>query len=235
MAVPNITEADKARFLELIREGFDRPGAARRTNPEHTGRMFALLVSQNSIRYDHEFALAYDQAVIDRGPRFHRTRHKAWRQPRLNTMHGNRRSVYISDEEIEQFIDAVRNGIPLKTAADQIGTSLWQLNLLAENETEFAHAMAEARRIGYPIMQENLRAEAQRQAFNGDYRALRDLAMIHLPEYAPLAKNLKGDQPVVDWKALIREKMADLPPAVLDEMIRMIEQEQPEQKEIEAA
>jgi hypothetical protein len=133
--------------------------------------------------------------------------------------------------------DLVREGTPLKTAADQIGTSLWQLNTLCEHDPNFTSLYAEARRVGYPVMQENLRNEAHRQAFAGDYRALRDMAIIHLPEYGVLNRSAKVEPDERNLRALLLEKMGDLPKAVLDELVAILEREQEDdaQRQIEAA
>lgn len=235
MVKDRVTYNDKQKFLELIRAGHNRAGAARRVNPDHTGTMYARLCSQESASYDHDFAVAYAEAVAERGkPRF-MSRHSAYRQPRVLSERGRIRAVHISDDKLEEFIIAVSNGIPTKAAADAIGTSLYQLNQRAERDGQFAARYAEAKRIGYPIMQENLRAETERQAFNGDYRALRDLNMIHLPEFIVLRDRQKQqDLSRADLVELITAKMGDLPPAVLDEMIRLIETPQLEEGDVDS-
>ena len=221
-----ITHPERQKFLELIRQGYNRAGAARRVNPDYTGTMFQKLCSTESSSYDHEFAVAYHQACAERGQPKFMSRNPAWRQSRKRSAHGKIRGIWLTPEQVDTFIDMVREGVPLRQAADQISTSLWQLNRLCENDEVFAARYADARRIGYPVMQENLRAEAYRQAMNGDYRALRDLNMIHLPEYGVLRDKKPQDISRADLVELITSKMGDLPPAVLDQMIHLIQTQQ---------
>lgn len=218
-----ITHHEREKFLEHVRDGHSRAAAARRVNPDYSGTMFSRLMSQNSISYDHDFALAYleAQAVAkDAGKRKCVRKRIVHSRPR--TINGAIRAMHISEDAQEEFIRLVTDGTPVKAAADQIGTSLYQLDVLCRYDPDFARLYAEAKRHGYPAMQENLRAETMRQAFAGDYRALRDLNIIHLPEYAILNRAAKGEHDV-DLRTLLLERMGNLPPEVLDEMIKLIE------------
>ena len=219
-----ISEADKRKFLEFVADGHSRAAAARRVNPDYTGALFARLMSPSNRSYDHEFALEFERTrteALAAGKR------KCFRQmgrtSRTFSGKGNLRSMHISADAQEQFIADVKEGVPLRQAAEKIGTSLWQLDRLCTHSEEFARAYTEARAIGYPVMQENIRAEAHRQAFAGDYRALRDMAIIHLPEYAVLNRGAKSDSDI-DLRTLIEQKFGQLPPSKIDAIIKIIEE-----------
>lgn len=218
-----ITQAERQEFLGYIREGDSRPRAARRVHPEYTGVMFAKLVSQESINYDHEFAIAYTEARAEGAKVPHRNRgRRNGYASRPFSAHGALRAMHITVEQQEEFIQQVREGIPLRQAAQYIGTTLWHLDQLCRINDEFGREFARAREQGYSVMQENLRAEAFRQAFAGDYRALRDLNMIHLPEYAVLNRQLKGDHDI-DLRAALEEKFSALSREQLDAIIAIVE------------
>jgi hypothetical protein len=218
-----ITEADKRRFLEFVADGHGRAAAARRVNPDYTGSLFARLMSHSNRSYDHEFALEYEQTRADA---LAAGKRKCFRQmsraSRTLSGNGHIRAMHISVEHQEQFLHDVKEGTPLRQAAEKIGTSLWQLDRLCTHNEDFARAYNEARAIGYPVMQENLRAEAHRQAFAGDYRALRDMLIIHAPEYAVLNRAAKGDHDI-DLRSLLEQKLGSLPAEKLDAIIQILE------------
>jgi len=226
------TEEEKQRFLQYIRGGDDRATAAWRINPEYTGTMFRRIMNSSKY-YDAEFAAAYEQAVEERGP-LDPERPQIWSGGRRDTigstmtLSGHTRGIYLTNDQLEQFLELVRDGVMASAAAKQIDppTSVTQINRRANRDQDFADAFRIAKEEGYTAYKEDLRAEATRQAFAGDYRALKDQMLMHLEEARALMTS-KHEITGLDGGAirmLAEKHFADLPPEMLDEMIRTLEQ-----------
>lgn len=228
------TAEEIERFLQYIRDGDDRPTAAWRINPEFTGTMFKRMCNPTSKRYDPEFSVAYDQAVEERGP-LDPDRPQIWsgeRSSTTTTLAGYTKANHLSHEQLEQFLEMVREGTQFVTAAKKCEppTSFVQIQRRASRDADFAEALREAKEEGFPAYQEAIRAEAVRQAFAGDYRALKDQMLMHLPE-AKALMTTKHEVSGLDGNAieLARKYFPELPPALLDDMIRYMESQQPKQ------
>ena len=220
-----ITPEDKAKFLEKIREGNDRATAAFMVNPEYTGTMFKRLLSADSRSYDADFADAYDKAVAARGivmmNRETRVRSET-RPPAVTTSNGFTKAVHLTEDQLEQFLDKVSSGVQAADAAREIDppTSITQIHRRCARDPDFANQFRISKEEGYPAYQEILRAEATRLALNGDYRALRDQLLMHVPEAKVLftSKHEVG----IDFSAIklmILQTFPDLPGEVLDTII----------------
>jgi hypothetical protein len=228
--VPRPTSEEKELFLQHIRDGDDRATAAWRVNPEYSGTMFrAMCNPQSTSNYDAEFSEAYDAAVEERGPLDpeRQTISSVDRDSTSTTLKGHTKAMHLSDEQLEEFLELVRDGTQAWAAAQQLTppTSMTQINRRASKDYEFAGAFREARDEGYTAYKEKLRAEATRQAFAGDYRALRDQMLMHLEEAKALITN-RHEVGGIDGAAIrmIAERhFSDLPAEMLDEMIRTIE------------
>lgn len=230
--MPLPTTEEKERFLEYIRAGDDRATAAWRINPEYTGTLFRSLCNPTSRQhYDEEFAKAYDQAVAERGPldpnRFQV--HSAAREGRSMTDSGFTKGPYLTESQLDDFLELVREGELAQNAAGMIDppTTITQINRRAAKDSDFARQFTEAKAEGYPAFQDRLRSEAVRQAFAGDYRALKDQMIIHLDEARQALTTNRHEISGLDGGAirLLAEKhFADLPPEMLDEMIRVLEE-----------
>jgi hypothetical protein len=227
------SEEEKGRFLEYIRSGDDRSTAAWRINPEYTGSMFRSLCNPRSTKnYDPDFAAAYDEAVAERGPLDpNRTQVVPGpREPRAQTAGGHLRWMHLGEEQLDQFIDLVLDGVQAATAAGMLDppTSITQINRRAAHDPDFAREFREAKEEGYEAYKENLRAEATRQAFAGDYRALRDQMLMHLDEAKALTTNRHeiGGLDGGAIRLLAERHFAELPPEMLDELIRTLEQKE---------
>jgi uncharacterized protein YejL (UPF0352 family) len=106
------------------------------------------------------------------------------RKPSQVTAQGFTKSKYLSDEQITGILDELVNGIPKQEAAQRNGTSWTQFKFRFEREPELAAQVEEAVAIGRPAFQELLRREHWWHAFERkDYKALRDLMMINLPDW----------------------------------------------------
>ena len=227
-----ITSEEKDRFIELIEEGHDRATAAFLTNAEYTGSMFKRLCNPHSSKYyDADFAERYARAVESRGAPARERPDKIRSEQRGGSplrMNGFTKANHLTDEQLTDFCDLVSSGIQAAMAARQIDppTTITQINRRAERDGEFAQAFRKAKDEGLPAYQEELRAEARRQAFAGDYRALRDQMLMHLEE-ARVLSTQRHEVGGLDGGAirLLAEKVfPDLPPDMLEELIREVEQ-----------
>ena len=122
----------------------------------------------------------------------------------------------------------MRDATQAATAARAIDppTSITQIHRRASKDPDFADAFREAKEEGHVAYKDALRAEATRQAFAGDYRALKDQMLMHLEEARALMTS-KHEITGLDGGAirmLAEKHFADLPPEMLDEMIRTLEQ-----------
>jgi hypothetical protein len=159
-----------------------------------------------------------------------------WKAPSEKTAQGFTRAKYITAEDKETFLDAVREGVPLHDAARLAGTSTTQITRLSKREPEFAQQIQEAMREGRPNYDEQIRAGVHHQAFKlENYKAVRDLALIYLSEWEALRTqrfgveigNMGGEA----FKLAAIEQFKDLPPAVVSQIIDLIESGQEELKQ----
>lgn len=229
------TPEEKERFLEYIRDGDDRATAAWRINPDYTGTLFRKMTNPHSSKYyDPVFATAYEEAVEERGP-VDRDRPQIWSEGKRTTSRevtstGHTKGVYLSNDQLGHFLDLVREGTMASAAARLLDppTTITQINRRAHKDPDFADAFREAKEEGYATYKEDLRAEATRQAFAGDYRALKDQMMIHLEEARALMTS-KHEVTGLDGgaiKMLAERHFSDLPPEMLEEMIRTLEEKE---------
>jgi hypothetical protein len=225
------TQEEKERFLQYIREGDDRATAAWRINPDMTGTRFRRICSPTSKNYDADFAAAYDDACDERGP-LDPDRPQVWSGARdsssSTTPSGHTKALHLTHDQLEAFLDFIRDGVPAATAARDIEppTTMTQITRRTNHDPDFAAAFREAKEEGYDAYKENLRAEASRQAFAGDYRALKDQMMMHLEEAAALMTS-RHEVTGLDGGAirmLAERHFADLPPEMLDELIKTLEE-----------
>lgn len=233
------TPEEKETFLALIRVGHDSAQAARLVNQEYTGSMFRRLTNESSTSYDPDFAAEYLRARAEGGRNDKQNRDLASR-PRTTTMSGHVKANYLTPEMLDQFLESVSNGVPLVKACDEIEpkTSLTQISRRANRDPEFAQAYADAKEAGYPVFIENLRNEAIRQAYNGDYRALRDQLLIHDPEFRRVLLAQKHEISGTGGEAirLLAEKaLPELPTEKIKELVKYIEDKQLGKGKAEAA
>lgn len=230
------TAEEKELFLQHIRNGDDRPTAAWRIKPEFTGTMFKRMCNPSSKRYEPDFAAAYDEAVEERGP-LDPDRPQIWSGERTSTtttLAGFTKANHLSHDQLEQFLEMIRDGVMAHSAARKVDppTSFIQIQRRASRDADFAEEFRLAKEEGFPAYQESIRAEAVRQAFAGDYRALKDQMMMHLPE-AKALMTTKHEVTGLDGNAieLARRYFPELPPEMLDQMIAALEAQE-QQKQI---
>lgn len=226
------TAEEKARFLQYIREGDDRATAAWRINPDLTGTRFRRICSPASANYDPDFAAAYDEAVEFRGA-VDPDRPQVWSGARdtssSTTITGYTKALHLTHDQLEHFLELVRSGEQAAAAAKAIDpkTSITQIQRRARRDPEFQAAFREAMEEGVDAYRDELRSEAKRQAFAGDYRALKDQMLIHLDEARAALTTNRIEVGGLDGAAirLLAEKhFGDLPPQMLDELIERLEQ-----------
>jgi hypothetical protein len=228
--VASLSDEQKDWFLLHIRSGDDRGTAAAKVGA--TGTQFRRLCNSSSPRYDADFAKAYDEACTERGP-VKRELQRPLATPRTTTDQGFTKADYLTEDDQEEFLELVREGFPRDKAAREIGTSLGQIHRLANRSRSFAEKLRQAYDEGLPHFKDKLRAKAYEMAMEGDYRALRDMAIVHLEEYAVLRtqRHEIGGLDGGDLRLLVEERFRDLPPALLDGLIRELEAQQPKQLE----
>lgn len=233
------TAEEKERFLQYIRDGDDRATAAWRINPELTGTSFRRICAPASKNYDPEFASAYDEAVEERGP-LDPDRPQVWSGARDTsssmTANGLTKAMHLTHDQLERFLEQVRDGVMPFTAARELEppTSMTQIQRRVKRDPEFAAAFREAQEEGISSYKDELRAEAKRQAFAGDYRALKDQMLMHLEE-AGVLQTSRHEVTGLDGAAirlLAERHFSDLPPEMLDEMIATLERKEKGQSQI---
>lgn len=223
-----VTSEEKDSFLALLRAGKDPAHAAQIVNPEYSGSTFRRLTNEGNKNYDAVFAADYLRARAE-GRQKRELSPSA--VPRTTTLNGFVKAAYLSEEMLEQFLEEIANGTPMVEAAAKVEprTSLSQLNRRAHRDKAFADAFAAAREVGYPIFKERLRSEAVRQAFAGDYRALRDQLLIHDEEFRRILLTQKHEIGGVDGEAikvLAAKALPELPTEKIEELIAYMEQKQ---------
>lgn len=191
--------------------------------------MFRRLLSEKSRDYDPFFAADYLRARAE-GREKAPPRVDAGK-PRTTTFTGHVKAAYLTPEMLEQFCEYIEAGVPMKDAAELLEpkTTLTQINRRAQKDVEFAEQYGEARKLGYPNFQEGLRATIQRMADNGDYRAARDLAIIHLPEFREAFLTKKTEimgGTTNELKVLVQQVFPELSDNDLDMLIDHVEQRQ---------
>lgn len=224
-----ISAEDKATFLALLKIGKTPAEAAVAVNPEYTASMFRRLTNENNPNYDNAFAADYLRARAE--GRTHAQTPTTTGQPRTTTLSGHLKAKYITDEMLDHFIEQISEGVPMKKAADSLEpkTSLGQLNKRALQDKTFADRYAEAKTQGYPVFQEKVRGYIVAMAEEGDYRAAKDLALIHLPEFKQLMTTRHeisgpGGEAL---RVLAQQALPDLPDAVLEKLVKELEKAKP--------
>lgn len=229
-----ITQEEKDTFLALLRSGKDPQEAARTVRPDYTGTMFRALTNESTANYDNAFAADYLRAKAEGRAKMASKGHSNG-EPRPVTISGHVKAKYLTDEMLDAFLEHVSLGVPLIDAVALIEpkTSMTQITRRANSDQEFADAFAEARETGYPLFKEGLRSLIWRLAQSGDYRAARDLALIHLDEFKQLAtQRHEISGPGGEAVRLLAERaLPELPPEMLETLIKGME----ERRTIEAA
>lgn len=224
-----IPQPDKDAFLDYLRIGKSPPDAAALVSEAYTASMFRRLLSEKSTDYDPFFAAEYLRARAE--GRKHADARPESGKPRTTTMSGHVKADYLSPEMLDQFCEYVEAGVPAADAAQLLEprTSITQINRRAGKDETFAEAYAEARKAGYPAYQEGLRATIQRMADQGDYRAARDLAIIHLPEFRESFLTKKTEimgGTTNEIRLLVQQVFPELSDGDLDMLINTVEQRQ---------
>jgi DNA-directed RNA polymerase subunit F len=222
-----IPQHDKDAFLDFLRIGKSPPEAAALVSEAYTASMFRRLLSEKSTDYDPFFAAEYLRARAE-GRKNAPPRPDAGK-PRTTTLSGHVKADYLTPEMLEQFCEYIEAGVPMKDAAELLEpkTTLTQLHRRAQKDTEFAEQYGEAKKVGYPNFQEGLRSTIQRMADSGDYRAARDLAIIHLPEFREAFLTKKTEimgGTSNELKVLVQQVFPELSDNDLDMLIDHVEQ-----------
>lgn len=106
------------------------------------------------------------------------------RQPQTTTLQGYTRAKYLTDDQLGQILDAMASGTDAVTACLEAGTSHTQFRKRYKSDPDLEGRVIAARAEGDSEFNEIIRHELRWHALvKKDYKALRDLAMIHLPEW----------------------------------------------------
>lgn len=224
-----IPQHDKDSFLDYLRIGKAPPEAANLVSDAYTASMFRRLLSENSRDYDPFFAAEYLRARAE--GRKHAPYRPESNQPRTTTLSGHVKADYLTEEMLDQFCEYIEGGVQAHDAALLLDpkTTITQINRRAAKDETFANQYAEAKQTGYPAFQEGLRATIERMAQNGDYRAARDLAIIHLPEFRDAFLTRKTEimgGTSNEIKLLVQQVFPELSDNDLDMLIDTVEQRQ---------
>jgi hypothetical protein len=228
-----LTDEQRETFLDLTRRGWNRGAAAKEIGT--TGTRMRRMIDETCVTYDHEFALAYLDALANVQPdgTAPKPRDTHSSGSRTHTSNGRKRWNALTEEEIDSFLERVSNGEHKYQVASDLGTSLGQIERLAANDPDFAAELAQALESGYPLFVDWMRSLAVKQAEKGDYKALRDLLVVHAPEYAVL-RTTRHEVGGYDGGAIqvISEVFPSLPSHVLDGLIEAIEQKQIDARDV---
>ena len=226
--MPPLSPEEKQQFLDAIRSGKDRAAAAKAIGT--TGTRVRAHMSETSAFYDADFHAAYLRAQHERQSNGHvewdRNLHN---DPLEKTAAGYTRARYLSDADLDLFLEKVALGNPRDICARLIGTSLNQIDIRAARDEDFRERYEQALRDGHPNLLEKLRSEVFRQAFEeGNYQAVRDLLIVHDPDFEKLrtSKHEIGGGIVHTLQAALPQ----LSPETREQMIRELEERQ--QKEL---
>lgn len=224
-----LPQLDKDAFLDYLRIGKSPPEAANLVNEAYTASMFRRLLSEKSRDYDPFFAAEYLRARAE--GRKHADPRPQSGQPRTTTLSGHVKADYLSPEMLDQFCEYVESGVPAADAAQLLEpkTTITQINRRAAKDEEFAEMYAEAKQKGYPAFQEGLRATIIRMADQGDYRAARDLAIIHLPEFRESFLTKKTEimgGTTNEIRVLVQQVFPELSDGEIERLIDTVEQRQ---------
>lgn len=157
-------------------------------------------------------------------------------EPSKTTLQGHTRAKYLTDEQIECFLDCLLDGKTAQEAAEEAGSSLTQFRMRYEREPELEARVKQAVQEGTPNFRDRLRQVGHWHVFHDrNYKAWRDWAMVHLPEFEVL-RTQKFEHTVsgsVQLEAAAREAFAGLSNEELEARIKYLESQKEEHPVIE--
>lgn len=202
-----LTEEQKQRFLDLVSKGMDRTEAARATGEQASTYQILSLD-------DPEFRNEMLKALTE-----------CWRKRRVDYV------AEMTQEVRQEFLSLIREGKEPVEAAHAVGGYYWHFarlcNVVGRHyDADFHRAYDEALAEGRPAFHDRIRHLIIDAAENGEYRAMRDLAIMHLPEGERLsAKKIEvtgGDLEALKQAALQIDR-SQLTDEELAEYIRLME------------
>ncbi len=217
-----LDDNEKATVLNAIRDGKDRATAARLVG--RTGRQLRAMCNPHSPNYDPDFERGYLEAVAAAPPPGPRGRGDKRAEAPTTTLRGFTKARYLTAEHLDEFLERVAAGEPRDLAARAIGTSVIQIRHREHSDPDFAQRLAEAYEQGYPHYQDWLRGKVVDFIEDGNYNALRDQMLIHLPEADKLRTSKHelsgpGGQPIQVIKAVLH----GLPRELIEKVIEAVE------------
>lgn len=108
-------------------------------------------------------------------------------QPSTTTPQGFTKAKYLTAEQIEAYVEALREGKSPAEAAEFAGSSQSQFRMRYNREPELKQRVEQALEEGLPAYRDRLRSVRDWHIFEDkNYKAWRDTAMVVLPEYEVL-------------------------------------------------
>lgn len=152
-------------------------------------------------------------------------------KPRTDTRAGFTKAAYLTDDQIDQILEAIAEGEPVNKACRDAGTSGTQFKHRRHNDPELTERYERALESQQPAQQEALRAEWWHQIFvEHNWKALHAAIITRLPEGASLRTsrlevgNVPGEKLLVQHEAAFAEAFKNLPTQELERRVRLLEQ-----------
>jgi hypothetical protein len=149
-------------------------------------------------------------------------------RPSDKTPQGFTKGSHLSDDQIDQIIDGVREGKPVHVAAREAGTSASQFRQRVNREEHLRVRVEEALTEGREAYNDLLRDVAWHHVFvERDYKAARDQMLIHLPEWE-MMRTQRFEIGNADGEALriaAQQAFGDLTRDEIEQRLRMLEGE----------
>lgn len=149
-----------------------------------------------------------------------------WRQVTKTTSQGFTKAKHLTGEEIEGILDLVAEGCPMELACREYHTSTTQFTRRCRRDPELEKRRLDAITSGREPYQELVRSEVFHQAFVlKNYKALRDLMLMHLPEAQTLgiSKHLHANLDPEEFRAMAARQLGELSDADLAAFIEILE------------
>lgn len=109
------------------------------------------------------------------------------KEPSTTTLQGHTKAKYLTDDQIDLFVEGLAEGKSPQEAALEAGSSHSQFRMRYQREPELNARVQQAVEDGLPAYRDRLRATRDWHIFEDkNYKAWRDTAMVVLPEYEVL-------------------------------------------------
>jgi hypothetical protein len=158
-------------------------------------------------------------------------------QPQTTTPSGYTKADYLTDDQLDQIIEAIANGLDPVQACLDAGTSHSQFRRRCDRDHKVGERAQNARLDGKPELIARARSEFHYHVFERrDYKAVKDFLMVYDPDWEKM-RTQRFEVGNIPGQALIvaaQQAFGDLTDAQLEAKIRLLEaQKEDEHKLIE--